>query len=82
MDLAIKLNAIRHGQCLIRAGELRVDGDKFCGIGSYMPSEGKWLAVGIANLDQNTSRSFLIDQLEQAERYARQTQQKSNLAHQ
>jgi hypothetical protein len=81
IDLGVKLNAIRHGQCLIRAGELRVDADKFCGMGSYMPNEGKWLAVGIASLDQNTSRSFLLEQLEGSEQYARRIQQTSNLTH-
>ena len=81
-DLHVKLNSIRHGLCLMRAGELQVDADDFCGLGSYMPNEGNWLAVGIANLDENTSRDFLSDQLVQAEQYAKRVQQGPKLAHQ
>ena len=76
-DLSVKLNSIRHGLCLIRAGELQIDADDFCGLGSYMPDEGKWLAVGIANLSQRTSKDFLSGQLAQAERYAKHVQKRA-----
>jgi hypothetical protein len=69
-DAEIALGPIRQGLCWVNAGEMHVRADHVCGYGSYLKPEGRWLANNIAPLSLDTSRDFILDELDTAERHA------------